>query len=137
MKYLILALVLSVSSFATVVDMQCDVSRSITVETTWGLKAFRQPVIRINSITEENFSAFGSIEDRFGSNMEFFNRLWSQNRRCSQDEVCFGTDFSSFRGLSFRVPKESFKKRNHNFTMNLRNNRTNRTIFARCNTSSY
>lgn len=137
MKNLILVMLLSVSSFASVVDMQCEVSRPITIQTNWGLKSFRQPIIRINSITQQNFSAFGSIEDRFGSNIEFFNRLWPQNNRCFQNEVCFGTDFSSFRGLSFRVPKESFERRNLNFTMNLRSNSNNRSVFARCNTRSY
>lgn len=137
MKFLVLTLILSVSSFAAVVDMQCEITRPVVIQTTWGARAFKQAVIKINSITKENFNASGYIEDRFGPNMEFFNRLWSQTRRCSQGEVCFGTDFSSIRGLGFRVPAEAFERSSYRFTMNIRNNRSNRSMFANCYTRSY
>lgn len=135
MKLAIVLLISSFSVFANTADVRCSINQPITINTTWGVTQFRQADLTFWNVEKDGFSTTLDIQDRFGSAYTYFGRLFSENTRCRTGEVCLNTDFSSFRGLSFYFPKEVFENNSHFFTMRVRNNSTNRSYFANCNST--
>jgi len=134
MKFLILSLLISFSAFATTTaDVQCSINQPIVFDSTWNNRVmFRQADVNIWNLTSEGEVSSIEMIERFGAGFEVFYRVWNQGNRCSFDNVCVSTDFSSFRGLTFSFPKEVFVNQNHNFTMSVSVNTTNRSVFANC-----
>jgi hypothetical protein len=137
MKLLLIALVsLSTAYAGTTADVTCSLSQPIVVQGTFGTVAFRQAELDFTTVDKDNaFSTFLTMQDRFGTAYESFNRLFEEKSRCNSGDFCLNTDFSSIRGLSFNFPQAIFTNENHSFTMRVRNNRSHRTFFARCNSS--
>ena len=133
MKLLLIALMSSSTLFAGTADVECNVSQPLIVQGTFGTVAFRQAELDFTAVDkDEAFSTFLTIQDRFGTAYEVFNRLYEEKTRCQSNNFCLNTDFSRLRGLGFQFPEAVFTQRRHNFTMRIRNNRARRTVFARC-----
>ncbi len=134
MKLLILSMLMSFSAIAApTADVQCSVNQPIVFETNWNNRVmFRQADVNIWNLNKSGEVSSIELIERFGAGFEVFYRVWNQGARCSLDNVCVSTDLSSFRGLTFSLPKEVFTNNFHNFSMRLRVNSSNRSVFANC-----
>jgi hypothetical protein len=133
MKLIMLSLLMSFSAFATTTaDVQCSINQPIVLDTTWNRVMFRQADVNFWNLTSEGEVSNIEITDRFGPAYEVIFRVWADNNRCASNNLCISTDFSSMRGLSFSFPKEVFTTQYHNFSMRVRLNSTNRSVFANC-----
>jgi hypothetical protein len=136
MKLLLIALMSITSVFANTADVTCTINQPVVVEGTFGTVAFRQAELDFINVNQEDaFSTFMTMQDRFGTAFESFNRFFEETSRCASNSLCLNSDFSRLRGLSFEFPNAIFTSDFHNFTMRVRNNRDRRTYFARCNSN--